>query len=86
MYYVLLFVLRYINKYTERMTKASLQSARNRLQKFPQMFTSCSKEAVVYGQCVTRKYEDVSKDSCVKEFEMFRDCLQKAARNLKVKL
>lgn len=68
------------------MTKASLQSARNRLKSFPKLLASCSKEGAVYGQCVSRKHEDVSLDACLKEFQMFRDCIRNAAKDMKIRV
>lgn len=39
---------------------------------------SCSSQATVYGKCITARYQDVHKDMCVKEFEAFRSCVQRA--------
>lgn len=68
------------------MTKASLQSARNRLAAFPKLTAACSKEALVYGQCVTRKHDDIVQNSCQKEFQQFRACLQNAAQKMKIRI
>lgn len=68
------------------MTKASLQSARNRLTAFPKLAAACSEQALVYGQCVTRKHDDIAHNSCQKEFQQFKTCLQTAARKAKVRI
>lgn len=68
------------------MTKASLQSARKRLQTFPRLVQSCSGEAAVYAKCVVQKHEDISPHACEKEFLLFKECLEKAARKLKTRI
>lgn len=68
------------------MSKPSLQSARKRLQMFPQLFASCGKEGTVYGRCIARKYDDIAPHACEKEFQLFRDCLHRAAKDMKTKI
>ena len=68
------------------MTKASLQSARQRIQTFPKLLSLCSSEAAVYGKCVARKYEDIAPNACMKEFQMFRACLNDAARKMQIRI
>ena len=43
---------------------------------------TCSTQATAYGQCVTAKYQDVHKDMCAKEFEAFKQCVQKVVSNI----
>jgi hypothetical protein len=40
--------------------------------------TSCSGQAATYGQCITASYQDVHKDMCQKEFQAFKQCVEKA--------
>jgi len=68
------------------MTKASLQNARHRLKTFPKIAASCSVEAIAYGKCVTGKHDDITHNSCLKEFQLFRQCLQSAAEKMKVRI
>lgn len=68
------------------MTRASLQSARNRLKSFPTLAASCSKEGTLYAMCVTRKHEMIDHMSCQEEFQKFRQCLQNAASKLKTRI
>ena len=68
------------------MTKASLQSARKRLQAFPKLLASCSAEAAIYGKCVARKHEDISPNTCLKEFQLFKECLSDAAKTMRIKI
>ena len=50
---------------------------RQRLLKFAEYLTSCSKEAAAYGQCVAVKAEKVGKDDCKAEFERLIGCFKK---------
>lgn len=68
------------------MKKASLQSARQRIQSFPKLILLCSGEATVYGKCVARKYEDIAPNACMKEFQMFKACLNDAAKKIQTKI
>ena len=68
------------------MTKASLQSARKRLQTFPKLLTNCNAEAAIYGKCVARKHEDIAPNTCLKEFQLFKECLNNAAKTMKIKI
>lgn len=45
----------------------------------------CSESAAVYAACVTRDL-NVSHRACDKEFSDFKQCLQKAAQQMKTKL
>ncbi|KAI9256582.1 hypothetical protein BDA99DRAFT_562020 [Phascolomyces articulosus] len=45
---------------------------------------SCSTQATAYGQCVASRYQDVHKDMCVKEFEAFKQCVQKVVSKEKM--
>ncbi|XP_077990453.1 NADH dehydrogenase [ubiquinone] 1 alpha subcomplex assembly factor 8-like [Glandiceps talaboti] len=60
----------------------SWQVARRKLAAFPKIVSECSKEGAVYAQCVSTK-ENLKKNDCLKEFEVFKDCIQKHSKKLK---
>ena len=64
----------------------SLQSARKRLKAFPQLLIRCNTEAAVYGKCIVRKHEDICPNACLKEFQLFKECLQRAAKEMKTRI
>ncbi|ODV84226.1 hypothetical protein CANARDRAFT_29382 [[Candida] arabinofermentans NRRL YB-2248] len=37
----------------------------------------CSQQSVLYGQCVLKNYENISKDACMAEFMNYKQCVQK---------
>lgn len=39
----------------------------------------CTKEGAAYGQCVLNSYQTMQKDTCAKEFAIFKQCVQKTA-------
>ncbi|KAL7420047.1 hypothetical protein Q5752_005012 [Cryptotrichosporon argae] len=39
---------------------------------------SCAAQSVAYGKCVSKSYQDVSKDMCAEEFRAFKQCVQQA--------
>ncbi|ORY98065.1 hypothetical protein BCR43DRAFT_514397 [Syncephalastrum racemosum] len=41
---------------------------------------SCATQATAYGQCVAVSYRDMQRDQCAKEFQAFKDCVQKAVK------
>ena len=44
------------------------------IEKFAAAAAKCTTEGAVYGKCVSANYQNVSKDMCVKEFMMLKDC------------
>ena len=59
-------------------SKAVVQ-ARNYLRKeLPQKFKACSKEATIYGLCVS-EWDNLRKNDCQKEFAAFKQCVQQAS-------
>ncbi|KAI9320074.1 hypothetical protein BX666DRAFT_1918998 [Dichotomocladium elegans] len=45
-----------------------------------QGMASCSAEATMYGRCIAAKYQDAHKDMCAKEFDAFKQCVQRAVK------
>lgn len=43
-----------------------------------QASAKCLDLGAVYGQCVLRTYNNMSKDACEKEFTAFKQCVTKA--------
>ncbi|KAI7870828.1 hypothetical protein BDF14DRAFT_1417484 [Spinellus fusiger] len=41
---------------------------------------TCSSQASVYGRCITNSYKDVQKDMCLKEFQLFKECVQQSIK------
>ncbi|CAO3641306.1 unnamed protein product [Cunninghamella blakesleeana] len=42
--------------------------------------TSCSVQSIAYGKCVASSYQDAHKNLCSKEFEAFKQCVQKVVK------
>jgi len=61
----------------------SVKRARERLWGFyPKVFATCGREATLYGQCVTTHMAEVKKGQCEAEFQNFKTCIQKNAKNM----
>lgn len=63
----------------------SVRKANQRLRNYPLLMGKCADKAAVYAACVTRDL-NVQQHVCDKEFQQFKDCLQKAAKEMKTKL
>lgn len=63
----------------------SVRKARKRLSNYPILLGKCSVQAAAYAACVTQDF-NVKKGACEKEFVVFKECLQKAAIEMKTKL
>ncbi|KAI8590191.1 hypothetical protein BDZ88DRAFT_115365 [Geranomyces variabilis] len=40
----------------------------------------CSIQAAAYGKCVNSIFGDIQRNSCAKEFAVFKDCVAKAMK------
>lgn len=56
----------------------SVQKARRRLRRYPELLIQCSAPAAAYATCVLAK-ENVKQGECDREFQELRQCLQRAA-------
>lgn len=63
----------------------SVVKAKQRFKQYPVIFAKCSKEAGVYATCVL-KQDNLGKNDCSAEFQGFKNCLGKAAANLKTRI
>lgn len=63
----------------------SVRRANGRLRNYPAYLAKCSQSAAVYAACVTRDL-NVERSICDKEFLVFKQCVQKAASDIKVRL
>lgn len=63
----------------------SVRKARQRLSNYPALLAKCSVQGAAYAACVTQDF-NVKKEACEKEFVAFKECLQKAAVEMKTKL
>ncbi|KAL9913271.1 uncharacterized protein LOC119635769 [Glossina fuscipes] len=63
----------------------SVRKANQRLRNYPILLSKCAHSATVYAACVTRDL-NIEYRTCDKEFKLFKDCLQKAAKDMKTKL
>lgn len=63
----------------------SVKKARTRLARYPELINECKSEGALYAACVV-KQENVSHNSCLAEFQNFKNCLLKAATRLRTKL
>lgn len=48
-------------------------------KKFLETTSKCSKEGLMYGECILKNYATISKDQCSAEFQAFKTCVQKAS-------
>ena len=63
----------------------SVRKANQRLKNYPLVLSKCAVSAAKYANCVTTDL-NVTHKACDKEFLEFKDCIQKAAKDLKTKL
>ncbi|GMF06043.1 unnamed protein product [Ambrosiozyma monospora] len=36
----------------------------------------CATQSTAYGQCILKHYENINKDVCAAEFQVFKQCVQ----------
>lgn len=70
---------------THKHKMESVKKANQRLRNYPILLAKCSVSAAAYAACVTTDL-NVSHKSCDQEFQQFKQCLQKAASDMKTKL
>lgn len=63
----------------------SVKKAKQRLRNYPLLLGKCAESATAYAACVTRDL-NVQHKICDKEFQLFKDCLHKACKEMKTKL
>lgn len=63
----------------------SVRKAKQRLRNYPILLGKCAETATVYAACVSRDL-NIQHKTCDKEFQKFKECLQKAAQEMKTKL
>ncbi|XP_058117368.1 uncharacterized protein LOC131287283 [Anopheles ziemanni] len=63
----------------------SVKRANQRLRNYPLLMAKCSVAAASYATCVTTDL-NVTHRSCDKEFHAFKECMRKAAIEMKTKL
>lgn len=56
-----------------------------RLRHYPAVAARCAESGAIYAACVTRDL-NVEHKSCDREFVAFKQCIQKAAAEMKVRL
>lgn len=64
----------------------SVRKANNRMRSYPLVFGKCSVQGAAYATCVTQDFTNITLKACDKEFQLFKDCLKKAACEMKTKL
>lgn len=67
------------------MLMESVKKANARLKNYPILLSKCAKTASLYAKCVTQDL-NVSHKACDKEFQEFKNCLAKEAKQMKTKL
>jgi hypothetical protein len=56
---------------------ANQQQAAQRLLRYPAAISKCSTQSIAYAKCVVANSENnLNKDACLKEFNLFKDCVQ----------
>lgn len=63
----------------------AVRKARTRMRQYPMLLGKCSVQAGAYAACVTQDF-NVSHKACDNEFNLFKECLKKAAADMKTKL
>ncbi|XP_058838209.1 uncharacterized protein LOC131693944 [Topomyia yanbarensis] len=63
----------------------SVKKANLRIRNYPILLGKCSVAAAAYATCVTTDL-NVSHKMCEQEFQLFKQCLQKAASDMKTRL
>lgn len=63
----------------------SVKKAHKRLGMYPKLLAKCGESASVYAKCVV-KNDSIKKNDCLNEFNDFKSCLLKAAKDLKTKM
>lgn len=63
----------------------SVRRANARLRQYPAHLVKCADSGAAYAACVTRDL-NVEHRACDREFQAFRQCVQKAAADMKVRL
>lgn len=63
----------------------SVRRANVRLRQYPAHLAKCADSAAAYAACVTRDL-NVEHKSCDAQFQTFKQCVQKAAADAKVRL
>ncbi|EMR09185.1 hypothetical protein PNEG_03612 [Pneumocystis murina B123] len=47
------------------------------IQKFISASKSCSILGTIYGKCIIKNTNNIQKDTCISEFQKFKNCLEK---------
>lgn len=55
-----------------------IQPAVQRLTKYSTAIAQCSTYCTAYAKCIVTHTENLKKDTCVNEFNQFRDCVKNA--------
>lgn len=63
----------------------SVKKAKDRFKQYPLVLGKCKTEASKYAKCVLSK-DSVSLNDCNEEFKMFKNCLQKTAANMRIRI
>lgn len=63
----------------------SVRKAHQRMRNYPILLGKCAESAKVYAACVSRDL-DIKHLACDKEFQLFKKCLQQAAKDMKTKI
>jgi len=62
--------------------ETAVQRARARLRAYPRLLAACGGEGATYARCVALKDGEAKHLECDREFRVFRQCLQDAAKRL----
>ncbi len=60
------------------MTKSAIEVVSNqqRLTKYSTSIAKCASQSLAYAKCVVANSENLKKDACVSEFNLFKDCVK----------
>lgn len=63
----------------------SVRKAHKRMHNYPILLGKCAQSATAYAACVSRDL-NIKHLACDKEFELFKKCIQQAAKDMKTKI
>lgn len=62
------------------MPNTQTQPVVQRLTRLSTSIAQCSTQSAAYARCIVTHSEDLKKDTCLNEFNQFRDCVKNALK------
>ncbi|KAI8050818.1 hypothetical protein BDF22DRAFT_745009 [Syncephalis plumigaleata] len=48
------------------------------IAKIEHSMAQCSVQAAKYGQCIVNTYQNIQRDACKAEFQLFKECMRRS--------